>query len=116
MVKSMFTTRYGSRKNAIHVAVVITDGKSQDRKKTFHAAALARKAGIHVFAIGVGDLVEYRELEEIASRPPEEHVFEVDDFQSLDSMKFILANKTCQGESELTLITCVFSNRSVFLC
>lgn len=97
MVDTMFTPRYGSRKNSIHVAVIITDGKSQDRKRTIQTAAHARKAGIHVFAIGVGDLVEYRELEEIASRPPEEYVFEVDDFKSLDAMKYILANKTCTG-------------------
>lgn len=97
MVNTMFTPRYGSRTDAVHVAVIVTDGKSQDRKKTIETAALARKAGIHVFAIGVGDLVEYRELEEIASRPPEEYVFAVDDFKGLDAMKYILANKTCTG-------------------
>ncbi|XP_053405709.1 cartilage matrix protein-like isoform X2 [Mercenaria mercenaria] len=97
MVNTMFTPRYGSRRNAVHVAVIITDGKSQDRRKTIQTAALARKAGIHVFAIGVGDRVDYRELEETASRPTEEYVFEVDDFESLDNMKYILSNKTCTG-------------------
>ncbi|KAL4227504.1 hypothetical protein ACF0H5_012948 [Mactra antiquata] len=97
IVKTMFTRRFGARSNSIHVAVVITDGKSQDRKKTLEYAAMARKAGIHMFAIGVGDAIEFRELEQIASFPPEEYVFEVDDFQSLDSMKHVLANKTCKG-------------------
>lgn len=98
MVKKMFIPRYGARRNSVHVAVIITDGKSQDRSKTIHAAKQAKNAGIHMFAIGVGDLVEYRELEKIASRPPEEYVFEVDDFMSLDSMKHILATTTCRGK------------------
>ncbi|WAQ98536.1 MATN1-like protein [Mya arenaria] len=105
IAKYMFQHRYGSRPFANHVVIVITDGRSQDRKKTIEAAKLMRASGIHVFAIGVGDGVEYRELEEIATRPPEDYVFEVDDFKSLDAMKYIIANKTCQGTLRTTTTT-----------
>lgn len=97
MVKYMFTHRYGSRSNAAHVAILITDGKSTDRGKTLKAAERVREAGIHLFAIGVGDQVDFRELEELASSPTWDYVFEVDDYTSLDAIKYHVANKTCKG-------------------
>ena len=36
-----------------------------------------KKADIYVFAIGVGITVDFRELELVASQPPEDFVFEV---------------------------------------
>ncbi|XP_052279296.1 cartilage matrix protein-like isoform X3 [Dreissena polymorpha] len=97
IAKYMFLHRYGSRSHATHVAIVITDGQSTDRKHTVEAAKLLKDAGIYVFAIGVGKYVAHRELEELASLPSEEFVYEVHDFQSLDKMKFTIANRTCTG-------------------
>ena len=98
MRKYMFTHRYGSRKYATHVAVVITDGKSQNRKATLKAAEAARNNGIEIFGFGVGDAVDFRELENIASKPTSDYVYEVKDFQSLGAMKFVLANRACKGK------------------
>ena len=98
MRKYMFTHRYGSRKYSTHVAVVITDGKSQNRKATLKAAEAARNNGIEIFGFGVGDAVDFRELENIASKPTSDFVYEVEDFQSLDAMKFVLANRACNGK------------------
>ena len=95
--KYMFTHRYGSRKDAAHVIILITDGQSTDRHKTLTAAKRVREAGIHLFAVGVGDQVDFRELEEVASSPPQDYVFEVEDYKSLDMIKYHVANKTCRG-------------------
>ena len=46
------------------IAIVITDGRSQD--KVLAAANQARTNGIKIFAIGVTDHVYDKELEEIA--------------------------------------------------
>lgn len=100
--KYMFTHRYGSRKYATHVAVVITDGKSQNRKATLQAAEAVRSHGIEIFGIGVGDAVDFRELENVASKPASDYVYEVADFQSLDSMKFVLANRACKSAFSTT--------------
>lgn len=114
MRKYMFTHRYGSRKYATHVAVVITDGKSQNRKATLQAAKAARESGIEIFAFGVGDAFDIRELDNIASRPTSDYVYEVADFQSLDAMKFVLANRACKvalGHSTVTPLTTSINNR-----
>ena len=79
------------------MTILVTDGQSSNRDKTVVAAKLMKEAGIHVFAIGVGKAVDFRELEEVASQPPEDFVYNVDDYKSLDAMKYIIANRTCRG-------------------
>ncbi len=79
------------------MAIVITDGKSSDTKNTSLEAELTRAAGIHVFAVGVGSSVDLHELHNIASKPVEQYAFQVRSFAALDSIKELLAIKTCTG-------------------
>jgi uncharacterized protein YegL len=67
----MFKKWYGGRKNATHVAILISDGRSQDRKATRKEARKAKEAGIKIFTIGVGKRADLEELKEIASDPDE---------------------------------------------
>uniref|UniRef100_A0A8B9QF47 VWFA domain-containing protein n=1 Tax=Apteryx owenii TaxID=8824 RepID=A0A8B9QF47_APTOW len=60
------------------IAVVLTDGKSQDEVKD--VAAEARKNKITLFAIGVGSEIEEDELKAIANKPSSTYVFYVEDY------------------------------------
>ena len=86
------------------MAVVITDGKSRNMLRTLIEASRAKRNSVHLFAIGVGHAVNYRELSRMASHPPSEYFFQVAGYSALDSLKKILAIKTCQGEAGGCLI------------
>lgn len=91
----MFTTRNGGRTYSDKIIIVITDGLSQNTTATRLEAARAHYEGIQVFAIGVGG-VDRQELELIASEPARSHVFTVDKFDFLDTIKRKVARQTCR--------------------
>lgn len=97
MSNEMFSEKNGARENFPKVAVVITDGKSTETKKTIEAARVAREMGIHLFAIGVGKKYDRNELEKIANKPSDEYVFTVDNYSALKNILNVFAVKTCQG-------------------
>ncbi|KAL5004050.1 hypothetical protein ScPMuIL_017506 [Solemya velum] len=92
----MFSAKTGSRPNAKHIAVVITDGESQNPKATKIAADEAKKKGIQIFAIGVGDSADQDELEAIASTPSENFVFRVATYTALNSIQKSVSHRTCE--------------------
>ncbi|XP_042280535.1 collagen alpha-6(VI) chain-like isoform X2 [Thunnus maccoyii] len=89
----IFTERKGSRKGVQQVAVVITDGESQD--DVSDAAIILRRTGVTVFAVGIGDAKE-EELNEMATHPPLEHVFYVNSFTHLKPLKERLQGILCK--------------------
>ncbi|KAL5004049.1 hypothetical protein ScPMuIL_017505 [Solemya velum] len=95
MRNNMFQSASGSRQHAGHFGIVITDGRSQEPQKTARAAQEARRQGITLFAIGVGDNISEEELRNIASDPKQDHVFMVDDYRALNTIKDELAARTC---------------------
>lgn len=92
-----FFSEEHARQSVVKIAVVITDGLSKDPEATAQQAQLAREAGIHIFAIGVGQAVDMQELLNIASTPQREYTFAVNDYTALKSIKKLLAMKTCEG-------------------
>lgn len=78
------------------VAILLTDGRSQDL--VLEAAAAAHRAGIRIFAVGVGAALR-EELEEIASEPTSAHVFHVSDFDAIDKIRGKLRRRLCESES-----------------
>lgn len=82
LIRTHLTTASGSRaaEGVAQVVVVLTDGRSQD--DVVEPAQVLRLAGVEVFAVGVQNAVEL-ELREMASQPPDTHVFSVDSFLSL---------------------------------
>ncbi|CAG2243892.1 unnamed protein product [Mytilus edulis] len=95
MNEEMFTENPWRQILSRNIAVVITDGRSQEKNKTREMALAAQRRGIKMFAIGVGKKVSQRELQNIASDPDWEHVFEVDNYKALDSIKDTLTSRTC---------------------
>ena len=101
--KVMRMEKFGARPTdpeVTQVAIVITDGQSDNKSLTMQAAARARQQGTHIFAIGVGDKVDEEELKSIASTPPEQYVHRVHNYTGLASIKELLAIQTCTGKGE----------------
>lgn len=80
------------RKDVQKVAVVITDGESQD--SVSEAAVLLRRAGVTVYAVGIQDANE-TQLVQIASYPSSSHVFNVKSFTELKPLKQNLQKTLC---------------------
>lgn len=93
--QKLFISQNGSRKDRAvqQVAVVITDGKSQDNVST--AAADLRRAGVTVYAVGVKD-ADKGELRQLASHPTDKHTFIVDSFPKLKTLEMSLQRILCQ--------------------
>uniref|UniRef100_A0A667YNI2 Collagen type VI alpha 6 chain n=1 Tax=Myripristis murdjan TaxID=586833 RepID=A0A667YNI2_9TELE len=90
----VFIKERGSRKRqgVQQVAVVITDGKSQDAVS--QEAADLRRAGVTVYAVGIKD-ANKTELEQMASYPSKKHVFTVGRFAKLKTLQQSLQKILC---------------------
>lgn len=91
-LKNIFTEKKGSREDVPKVAVVITNGKSQDNVE--EPAIALRRAGVTVFAVGIKD-ANKAELLEMASYPKSKFVFTVDSFIKLKPLKETLQATLC---------------------
>ena len=88
-----------SRDKVVKIGIVITDGRSDSREETAAKAEEARRAGISLFAIGVGQAVDETELAAIGNEPREEYVFTVNNYDALNTIKEMLSMKACEGET-----------------
>ena len=84
-----------ARREVAHIVLTFTDGLSKNPRDTEREAELAKRQGIYLFAIGIGMSVEKTELADIASEPEDDFVFHVANFSVLNTIKDILAIKTC---------------------
>lgn len=77
------------------VGIVITDGRSKKPAATQTAAAAARKAGLNMFAVGVGFSINTTELNGIASSRG--NVLKLNDFDELLDNVLALVQRVCKG-------------------
>uniref|UniRef100_A0A8C3UTI7 VWFA domain-containing protein n=1 Tax=Catharus ustulatus TaxID=91951 RepID=A0A8C3UTI7_CATUS len=87
-VENMFVSSAGARPDARRILVVVTDGeKTDDRLEYSDVIPAAERMAVTRYAIGVGQAFSspwaQQELDAIASAPPGEHVFRVDNFDAL---------------------------------
>ncbi len=82
--ETMFTDSNGDRTAARNVAILITDGQSNDHTRTVQEAMKVRDSGIHMFVAGVGNWLDEQELNAIASYPERDNVFRLDSFNLLN--------------------------------
>ncbi|XP_067241669.1 collagen alpha-6(VI) chain-like isoform X3 [Chanodichthys erythropterus] len=94
MLEQHFVEKAGSRaqQNVPQIAVVITDGDSQDEVES-HAQEL-RDRGIKIFAIGIKDANETL-LRQIANEPYDQHVYSVSDFAALQGISQSVIQELC---------------------
>uniref|UniRef100_A0A3P9L0Q4 VWFA domain-containing protein n=1 Tax=Oryzias latipes TaxID=8090 RepID=A0A3P9L0Q4_ORYLA len=92
--------------NADKILIVITDGESSDPENLPSAIYQAQSANIVRYAIGVGSAFKSysgkRELDSIASYPPQKHVFQVESFQALDNIRKTLQSQIFPIEGSQT--------------
>jgi hypothetical protein len=83
--QTSFTTSHGSRNGVPKAVVVLTDGISTNTGQTQTQAAILQNAGIEVYAIGIGSVVQssMSELQAIATDPDSEYVNTVGTFSNL---------------------------------
>uniref|UniRef100_A0A8C7IES3 Collagen type XXII alpha 1 chain n=1 Tax=Oncorhynchus kisutch TaxID=8019 RepID=A0A8C7IES3_ONCKI len=94
---NIFTERAGARpaaKGIQKVAILLTDGRSQDY--VLEPSKAAAKAGVRMFAVGIGEALKV-ELEEIAAEPKNAHVFHVTDFNAIDKIRGRLRRRLCEN-------------------
>uniref|UniRef100_A0A8C5DBC7 VWFA domain-containing protein n=1 Tax=Gouania willdenowi TaxID=441366 RepID=A0A8C5DBC7_GOUWI len=91
---NVFTEQRGSRRGVQKVAVVITEGKSQD--EVSQAAIKLRRAGITLYGVGIRDFNE-AEMAEMVSQPLYKHVYTVDSFTRLKPLREILQKNLCNN-------------------
>ncbi|KAM7329410.1 hypothetical protein ACRRTK_011023 [Alexandromys fortis] len=98
VITELFTAQNGARKDATRVLIVITDGRKEGDHLSYEdVTPLADAKGIIRYAIGVGRAFYYiqnkQELEKIASKPSQEHVFQVENFDALKNIQNQLKEK-----------------------
>uniref|UniRef100_A0A8C4W678 Matrilin 4 n=1 Tax=Gopherus evgoodei TaxID=1825980 RepID=A0A8C4W678_9SAUR len=101
-----FTIQEGARplhKKIPRVAVIVTDGRPQDR--VTEVAAQARNAGIEIYAVGI-QRADMNSLRAMASHPLEEHVFLVESFDLIQQFGKQFQDKLC------VINYCSFGNHS----
>ncbi|XP_072221652.1 collagen alpha-1(XII) chain isoform X2 [Leuresthes tenuis] len=97
LLKNIFTEAAGSRKGFPKVAMIITDGKSQDPVEE-HAKRL-RNIGVEIFVLGIKGADE-DELREIASTPHSKHVYNVPNFDLIQEVQKKIITEVCSGVDE----------------
>uniref|UniRef100_A0A8C9X5J9 Collagen alpha-1(XXVIII) chain n=1 Tax=Sander lucioperca TaxID=283035 RepID=A0A8C9X5J9_SANLU len=101
--EAFFSSRLGVSK----VAIVITDGQTDKREpvKLDIAVREAHAANIEMFALGIVNTTDptqaefMRELNLIASDPDSEHMFLIDDFNTLPALESKLVSQFCEDEN-----------------
>ncbi|XP_046712499.1 matrilin-4 [Silurus meridionalis] len=88
-----FSAEEGARPNVPHVAVIVTDGRPQDR--VAEVAAAARESGIEIYAVGVAR-ADMTSLRAMASPPFEDHVFLVETFDLIHQFGLQFQDKLCK--------------------
>ena len=94
----VLTSTAGARDDVNDICIVVTDGQSQFPNATRVAANRLHDAGIRTFTIAAGQTSAafHAELRHIASSPSSDHVFEVNQFSSLEFIEDTLVMRTCR--------------------
>uniref|UniRef100_A0A3B5AXU2 Matrilin 3b n=1 Tax=Stegastes partitus TaxID=144197 RepID=A0A3B5AXU2_9TELE len=85
-MEKAFTEEAGARAGAMNiakVAIIVTDGRPQDKVEEVSAAA--RASGIEIYAVGV-DRADMASLQLMASTPHDDHVFYVETYGVIEKL------------------------------
>ncbi|XP_067901672.1 collagen alpha-1(XII) chain-like isoform X2 [Heterodontus francisci] len=97
LVQNTFSEAAGARKSYPKIAVIITDGKSQD--PVTESAEALRNIGVEVFTLGIKG-ADLEELQLISSSPLNKHVFTVADFDKIQDVQNEIISLVCSGIEE----------------
>uniref|UniRef100_A0A8C5EUY6 Collagen alpha-1(XXI) chain n=1 Tax=Gouania willdenowi TaxID=441366 RepID=A0A8C5EUY6_GOUWI len=93
-VDHVFATSQRERLVKNRIAVVVTDGKSQD--DVVDASMEARSLAITLFAVGVGSEITSSELMSIANKPSASYVLYAEDYTTINHIQNSMEQKLCE--------------------
>lgn len=99
-MEKAFTTQAGARvgsANIARVAIIVTDGRPQD--KVEDVAAAARASGIEIYAVGV-DRADMASLRLMASPPHDDHVFYVETYGVIEKLTSKFRETLCGKDDD----------------
>ncbi|KAM9341233.1 uncharacterized protein ABDE67_014907 [Symphorus nematophorus] len=99
-MEKAFTAEAGARassKNIAKVAIIVTDGRPQDKVEEVSAAA--RASGIEIYAVGV-DRADMMSLRLMASPPHDDHVFYVETYGVIEKLTSKFRETLCGKDDD----------------
>ncbi|XP_068137600.1 collagen alpha-1(XII) chain isoform X2 [Hyperolius riggenbachi] len=103
LIKNAFVQSAGARKGFPKIAIIITDGKSQDEVEV--PARELQNLGVEVFTLGI-KAADAKELKQMASLPSLKHVYTVANFDAIVDVQNEIIAQVCSGvEDQLSDIT-----------
>ncbi|XP_040917358.1 matrilin-3-like isoform X3 [Toxotes jaculatrix] len=99
-MEKAFTAEAGARassKNIAKVAIIVTDGRPQDKVEDVSAAA--RASGIEIYAVGV-DRADMMSLRLMASHPHDDHVFYVETYGVIEKLTSKFRETLCGKDDD----------------
>ncbi|XP_038585216.1 matrilin-2-like isoform X22 [Micropterus salmoides] len=99
-MEKAFTAEAGSRAGSMNiakVAIIVTDGRPQDKVEDVSAAA--RSSGIEIYAVGV-DRADLMSLRLMASHPYDDHVFYVETYGVIEKLTSKFRETLCGKDDE----------------
>ena len=108
MANTGFTEQHGARSvdNAVpRVAMVLTDGESNQGTSVSEAAKIARDKSIKIHAFGIGSSINKAELLEIAGSQDKVHM--IDSFDNINDAKALISEGFYRGNSNI-LLSCMW--------
>ncbi|XP_030298869.1 matrilin-3-like isoform X3 [Sparus aurata] len=99
-VEKAFTAEAGARVSSMNiakVAIIVTDGRPQDKVEEISAAA--RASGIEIYAVGV-DRADMMSLRLMASQPHDEHVFYVETYGVIEKLTSKFRETLCGKDDD----------------
>ncbi|XP_034051280.1 matrilin-3b isoform X16 [Thalassophryne amazonica] len=99
-MEKAFTTDSGARPtstNIAKVAIIVTDGRPQDKVEDISAAA--RSSGIEIYAVGV-DRADMMSLRLMASHPLDDHVFYVETYGVIEKLTSKFRETLCGKDDD----------------
>ena len=97
----MFTPSAGDRTDYPNMALIITDGESNNKEATLREATLAKTAGIQLLTVGIGSWLDMNELQNMASYPYQKNMYHVDRFDALSGLLNTFRDYICGSKSRL---------------
>ncbi|MEQ2316092.1 hypothetical protein AMECASPLE_029207 [Ameca splendens] len=100
-MEKAFTKEAGARTasmNIAKVAIIVTDGRPQDKVEEVSAAA--RASGIEIYAVGV-DRADITSLQLMASQPHDDHVFYVETYGVIEKLTSKFRETLCGKDDEI---------------
>lgn len=100
-MEKAFTAEAGARvssRSIAKVAIIVTDGRPQD--KVEEVAAAARASGIEIYAVGV-DRADMMSLRLMASPPHDDHVFYVETYGVIEKLTSKFRETLCGKDDDI---------------